>query len=146
MASLTQDRTKCSVIIPNPFTQWTARAGVAITIGQPIYIVDSTGQWALADGSALATAPAETYIASSTVKAGEVLTGWGNNTSINLGADLDAASVGAPIYVSNTTGELTLTTGESDTKKVVARVRPAHATWSVDRVAYIVFEAGTAPG
>lgn len=145
MASLTQDRTKCSVIIPNPFTQWTARAGGAITIGQPIYIVAATGQWALADGSALATAPTETYIASATVKAGDALTGWGNNTSINLGADLDAADFGDPIYVSNTAGELTLVAAESDTEKVVARVRPAHATWSVDRVAYIVFEAGTAP-
>jgi hypothetical protein len=111
MASLSITAANVALVASNPTSLQTSRASAAVTKGQPVRLDATTGKWVVGDGND--TAGYNYYIALKTVAAEETLTA-ARDCIIDLGkGTLDSASFDAPVYISDTAGELTLVSGES---------------------------------
>lgn len=114
MSDLTRTATSVADVHPlktrkHPFT-----AAVDVSAGQPLY-VDANGKANLADANG--SAPANAYyvgLAMQTVKAGQIVdAAWDGDI---VGFDLSGLAYGAPVYVSNTAGELATAAGTATLK------------------------------
>ncbi len=84
----------------------TLPANEAITVGQYMRI-NTSGYWVLGNATDAANAGAGVnYIATRTVNAGFPLTGVRQGAVLWLGTALAGLAIGAPVYVSDTTGSL----------------------------------------
>jgi hypothetical protein len=126
MASLTVDTTQAAPVVIHEMSGYPGMANVAIEKGQVIRF-NTAGKWVLADGTTATNAGNRRYIAGKTVAAGFPLTGY-RLCIFDLGVSaLDGLNHDAPIYLSDTPGELTAVVGESTTATIVGYVTPAFA-------------------
>lgn len=94
----------------DPSGQVTGPAGATIAAGEYVIQDPTTAKWALADGSALATATDTAGVAVASVVAGQALTVVRDGL-VDLGAALDGLAPGAQVFLSDTAGKLADATG-----------------------------------
>lgn len=83
--------------------QWVAQAGVALTAGTLVVLDTTTGRWVKAAATS-AAAGRDWYMVRKTVAAGEFVTGYKGGAV--EGFNLDSLDFRAPVYMSDTAGEL----------------------------------------
>lgn len=126
MASLVVDTTQAAPVVITELSGLPGFTAVDIERGQVIRL-NTAGKWVLADGTTATNAGNRRYIASKTAKAGYALTGY-RMCWFDLGTSaLDGLNHDAPIYLSDTPGELTAVIGESTTATIVGYISPAFA-------------------
>lgn len=134
MASLTIPPAGVRPVTLDNMSSHTAPASVDINKGQVIRVDATTGKWVKAAGNNAANAGTKRFIAINTVKAGQALTGVRGGL-VDLGvAALDGINFGAPIYLSDTPGEMTATVGESTTATIMGYVMPIFTGPTVNRL------------
>lgn len=104
--------------------QHTLPAGVALVAGNIVHPDPTTGFWALGNGSDAAHA-ADPYFCANSVAAGVTQTCYKRPVLVDLGAALNAYSIGDKIYLADD-GTLATTAGTVST--VVGTIVPAFAT------------------
>jgi hypothetical protein len=111
--------------------QLTLPAGVDINAGQCITPDPTSGKWALAN-AATAGNVGDAFIALTSVKAGESLTGVKGPSVLDVGEALAALNFAAVVYLSDTAGTLADTAGTVSTP--VGRVTPGWAYTAADKL------------
>lgn len=112
-------------------------AAEEIDAGEIIREDATTGKWVLAAGDTSGNAGVTRFVAGRSVAAGEALTGF-RRCLYEFGDVFSAANVGAPIYLANTPGKISLVAGDSTTTTIVGYVASAFASSTVDKIARIL--------
>lgn len=134
MASLSITPANVRPVSLDGMSHHTAPANVDISKGTVVRQDGTTGKWVKAAGTSAANAGNKRYIAIETVKAGQALTAVRGGL-VDLGAAaLDGVAIDAPIYLSDTPGELTAVAGESTATVIVGHVAAIYTGISINRL------------
>lgn len=110
-------------------------ASASIVAGDVVRLDTSTGKVTWADGSDAAGSKVLGVALETPQFAGDVITVV-ERGQISLGAAIDAATIDAPVYLSdtNTAGHMTLTVGESTTATIIGRIFPLFMGGTLKRI------------
>lgn len=122
MADLTAVPAQVNLVDPEFAEVYSFIAGVALSAGQPVYLVAATGKLALADANATAPAPQFKGIALQTVGAGQVVHVLKRGRVLATALGAGALNYGAKVYLSDTVG--VLADGAGTTTVTVGQVVP----------------------
>lgn len=136
MTAFTLTAAKVALVESHPVSMQTSRAAVAVTKGQVVRIDATTGKWVLGDGND--SAGALYYVAGKSVAAEETLTAW-RDCIIDLGKGvLDSIAFEAPLYVADTAGSISATSGDSTGTFKIGYVIPQWSGQTVNRLVRVL--------
>ena len=136
MASLSITAANVALVEHTPMSLQTSKCDVALTAGVAVRVDATTGKWIKGDGND--SAGFKYYVTFTSADDESTLTA-ARDAIIDLGRGvLDSANFGVPVYVSDTAGELTLTSGESSSTIIIGYVVPQWSGGTVNRLLRVV--------
>lgn len=137
MTALTLTPVNCAPVRFDGADHETRPANEDIDAGECIREDATTGKWVLAAGDTSGNAGVTRFFASQSVEAGESLTGF-RRCLFEFGDVFSAANVGAPIYLADTPGKISLVAGDSTTTTIVGYVASAFGSRALDKIARVL--------